>query len=402
LEAIKKASAAGRAQTDASLDAERARLHTIDEDLARRKAYRLADDRLERDRALADAKLLQVRMDTDGMLAREREDTGRAWEPVTSGVAGVRTTEAKIVDAGRTAERAVTDAVVEDERELADAAIALSRQDHDDDPARVMANRLHTDDDLFAERSGADVTLAVLGTTKSELALAHLEEARRGEVLAMVTHDLRTPLMVIAMNAESLEVNTREGATREAAEEVSLAAARMKRLLVDLLDVVRIDAGMFRIQKRPHEMNAFLAEVMRQYVPLFEARGLELRVQAPGDPFVVSFDHDRIVQVLSNLLGNAMKFTLRGGWVRLGVKRHAEEVEFVVRDSGPGIPQDHLPHIFERFWQMNPTTRRGLGLGLNICEKIVVEHGGRIWVESPVGYGATFRFTIPVASPALD
>jgi signal transduction histidine kinase len=118
--------------------------------------------------------------------------------------------------------------------------------------------------------------------------------------------------------------------------------------------------------------------------------------EGPDTPLIVAFDHDRIVQVLSNLLGNAMKFTPRKGSIDLHLERRGDQVEFVVRDSGPGIHPDVLPHVFERFWQVDVNTRRGLGLGLYICEKIVQAHGGRIWVESDFGHGATFRFTLPV------
>jgi signal transduction histidine kinase len=395
MEELRKASTEERAQTDASLAAERSALDTVDDERALRKGHRMADDLIERDRASADARLLQIRLDTDDLLALERADTGRAWARVTTRAQGFRTTDDCVVDDGRTAERAATDALVEGERGLADAAVALGRREHDEGQARLAANRHHTDDNLSAERSGADVTLAVLDKTKSDLAVAQLEQDRRADVLAMVTHDLQNPLLVIAMNAEHLEATTKDREAQEVLEEVSLAAARMKRLLMDLLDVVRIDSGIFYVVKRPQEINAFMAEVLLQYAPLFDARGIELELEEPGDPFVVPFDHDRIVQVLSNLLGNALKFTPRGGWVKVGVKRQTDGVQFTVRDNGPGIPLVHQPHVFERFWQKDREARRGLGLGLNICEKIVAEHGGRIWVESAVGQGATFHFSLP-------
>jgi signal transduction histidine kinase len=117
-------------------------------------------------------------------------------------------------------------------------------------------------------------------------------------------------------------------------------------------------------------------------------------------PAMIAFDHDRIVQVLSNLLSNAMKFTQAKGTVGLRANWHADCVEFVVSDSGPGIAKDALPHVFERFWQAGTESRDGLGLGLYICKTIVDAHGGRIGVESGRGNGATFRFTLPVGQPA--
>jgi signal transduction histidine kinase len=401
MERFQKASAEGRANTDASLDAERPPLDTMAEDLALSRSHRMADYLLERDRALADARLLQIRLHSDDLLAIERADTGRAWSRVTTRGVGFRTTEDKIVDDGKTAERSMTDALVEEERGLADAAIASGRQAHADDRTRIAANRHHTDDDLSAERTGADLTLAILGRTESALAVAQLEQDRRAEVLAWVTHDLQTPLMVITANAEHLELTTTDNTSREVAEEVTLAAGRMKRLLADLLDVVRIDSGVFHIVKRPQEARAFLAELLRQYLPLFAARGLELLVEVPSEPMPISLDHDRIVQVFSNLLTNAMKFTPRGGCVRLGTKREGERVVFSVRDNGPGMAPADLSHVFERFWQLDRKTRRGLGLGLNICEKIIAEHGGRIWMESTLGVGTNVQFSLPAGNAPL-
>ena len=112
------------------------------------------------------------------------------------------------------------------------------------------------------------------------------------------------------------------------------------------------------------------------------------------------FDYDRIVQVLSNLLGNAMKFTQSGGAVALHVERQAELLVFTVRDNGVGIPQASLPHIFERFWNIDSDTRRGIGLGLYICENIIQAHGGTIGAESEPGKGATFRFSLPATQGA--
>jgi signal transduction histidine kinase len=121
----------------------------------------------------------------------------------------------------------------------------------------------------------------------------------------------------------------------------------------------------------------------------------------PVDAIVASFDHDRIVQVLSNLLGNAMKFVPAQGTVDLHVKRRDGQVEFVLHDNGPGIHPNALPNVFKRFWQIDSDKRRGLGLGLYICHEIVEAHGGRIWVESDFGKGATFRFTLPVKQGAI-
>jgi signal transduction histidine kinase len=216
-------------------------------------------------------------------------------------------------------------------------------------------------------------------------------------VLAKVTHELRNPLAAISMNAQFLVDGAVDAETREAAMDVQHSTARMARLLSDLLDGARIDAGTLRIVPAPYDVGALLAEIRASYTPLFENRELSFTVDAPSParPRLIAFDHDRIVQVLSNLLSNAMKVTHAKGTVSLRAIWHVDCVEFVVQDSGPGIAEHALPHVFERFWQEGTESRNGLGLGLYICEAIVKAHGGRIGVDSTLGSGATFRFTLP-------
>ena len=210
----------------------------------------------------------------------------------------------------------------------------------------------------------------------------------------MVSHDLRSPLAIIAMSAETIAQLVTDPEALESVHEVTHAAARMTRMLTDLLDVARIECGALRMVKREHEVCAFLAEVHRSYQPLFEDRGIGVDVDVPPAPIYAAFDHDRIVQVLSNLLGNALKFTPTGGTVTAYVVRRGENLEFGLRDSGPGIASDQVPNIFKRFWHVDSTTRRGLGLGLHICEKIVGEHGGRISVKKRARQGSDLPFHV--------
>jgi signal transduction histidine kinase len=135
---------------------------------------------------------------------------------------------------------------------------------------------------------------------------------------------------------------------------------------------------------------------MEMLRPLATAASLELRAEIADNVSTVSADSARLLQVLSNLVGNAIKFTPKGGFITIRIEPLGDELRFAVSDTGPGIPPDQLPHIFGRFWQANRKDRRGIGLGLAIAKGIVEVHGGRIWVESQLGEGSNFYFTIPV------
>ncbi|MEJ1963694.1 MAG: ATP-binding protein [Gammaproteobacteria bacterium] len=378
----------GRAHTDASLEAERV---TSDAELAvsAPEARRQLDDLIERDRTIADARLLKFRERVDRTLLRERSDS----PPPNSSVADERDS----ADQRKLVEREITDALLQRERQRSDIAVESDRSDQDEQRLGLEARRQETNDQLSFERKGADSIASSLGETKSALTEAQTKEERHHDVLGMVTHDLRNPLSLISLSAESIAETTNEESTRIASHGIRLAAARMERLLSELLDVVRIESGMLRIVKRRHDVGALLQEVHVAYEPLFSARGITLTADTPPDGLEAFFDHDRIVQVLSNLLGNAMKFTPLGGKVIIHAERQADMVAVTVRDNGLGIPASALTHIFERFWQIDNNTRRGLGLGLHICEKIIQAHGGDISVESELGEGATLRFTLPTA-----
>ncbi|MDP9150196.1 MAG: HAMP domain-containing histidine kinase, partial [Myxococcota bacterium] len=346
------------------------------------------DGLIERDRMLADERLRKFRDGADRTLAHQRSTS-----PPLDRIASKERHEA---DAEKNVERSVTDILLEQERLRADTIVAIERREHASDCAQLKADGQQTRDQLSTERHGAEVTTAALDEAAKMLARTKSEQARAGEALGMVTHDLRSPLAVIAMNAEIIAEHTTEPVTREAAEEVAQAAGRMGRLLKDLLDVARMDSDAFAVAKAHHGLNVLLNEILRTYGPLFAQSGIDFTVAVPADDIVASFDRDRLLQVLSNLLDNAIKFTPPGGAVRLHIESRGWEVEITLRDSGPGIDVESLPHVFKRFWQRDKDRRRGLGLGLYICQRIVAAHGGRIWAESGPDGGTTFRFTLPI------
>jgi signal transduction histidine kinase len=394
MEEVHKNDSERRAETDASLVAERASADSEGGANAR-AVLRQLDDGIEHDRIVADERLLKFRGSMDVRVARCRleETLGPLGLPT---LAGERAAE----DERKKVERGLTDDVLAEERQRSDVAVLAERQEHEADRLRLEAHRHETDTLLGTERSVTDITVAALGETRGALDRSRIDQAHQSDLLAMVTHDLRSPLSVIVMNVDCILEETTDPSIKEAAREALLATARMNRLLTDLLDVARVESGTLRIHRRPHDVRVLVDEVLKSYRPLFAARGVTLATEAPDVPLIASFDYDRIVQVLSNLLGNAMKYTPRRGTVVLRVEQGAGQIELTLRDSGTGIRADAVPHIFERFWQLDKEERRGLGLGLYICQVLVEAHGGRIGVESTYGKGATFRFTLPEAAAA--
>jgi signal transduction histidine kinase len=351
-------------------------------------ARRIADDRLERERVAADDRLWKFRERVDSLLAHERS--------VSSGEGCfAERTEA---DQHTRDERRNMDVVVERERDRADAHVDTQRRVQDFDEAEAAARGLDTNAELIMERRRADRTLIALEKAQSSLATAQDGRGHERDVFAIVTHDLRGPLSVMAANAHFIAKKSHDSTIREAAEDMVSVATRMGRLLMDLMDAARIDSGKLRIVKASHDACALAAEIRQSYQPLFASQKLTFGADIPRGSAFAPLDYDRVIQVLSNLLGNALKFTPEGGTVRLRVQAQASALEFVVRDPGPGIAASALPHIFEKFWQPGTNGARGLGLGLHICKSIIEEHGGKIWVESTVGQGAAFFFTLPLAA----
>jgi PAS domain S-box-containing protein len=222
----------------------------------------------------------------------------------------------------------------------------------------------------------------------------------RDQILGIVAHDLRNPLSTMLMAAELLrEVLPADGPTYRQAEIIARAGSQMKRLIQDLLDVKRIESGRLVIEPRAVRASTLLCEAAEMLRPHAVANSLVLEVDAPADLPHVWADPQRIQQVLANLIGNAIKFTPKGGRIAMRASRMESEVRVIVADTGAGIPPDQLPHVFGQFWQGSPTDKRGIGLGLAIARGIVEAHGGRIWVESVVGTGSEFSFTLPVSEP---
>ncbi|WIG93595.1 ATP-binding protein [Myxococcus sp. SDU36] len=221
----------------------------------------------------------------------------------------------------------------------------------------------------------------------------------REDLLAVVSHDLKNPLGVVQLGAALLlrGAGAKPGGESVAkqATRIQDATERMSRLISDLLDWGRLEAGGLPLEWGEHGVAGLLTEALDSVRPLAEAKGLHLSVELPAADVRVRCDKVRVLQVLGNLLGNAVKFTTGGGHLTLGARQRGGEVSVYVRDTGSGIAPDALPHIFDRYWQARDAASRGTGLGLAIAKGLVEAHGGGIQAESTLGEGSVFTFTLP-------
>ena len=222
----------------------------------------------------------------------------------------------------------------------------------------------------------------------------------RQEVLGMVAHDLRNPLGGILGAAQRIagSVARNEGDVSRPLDILIRSANRMTKLVSDLLDEHAIETGQISVDTERIAAGTLVRDSLEAQRSRLEAAALSVQTQIADELPDVFADRDRIHQVFDNLIGNAVKFTPRDGRVVIGARTADGVVCFFVSDTGPGIPADMLPHVFERFWRARRADRLGVGLGLAICKGIVEAHGGRIWAASEPGRGATVYFTLPQAT----
>lgn len=215
----------------------------------------------------------------------------------------------------------------------------------------------------------------------------------RDDVLAIVSHDLRSPLATVMLRAQTV---VRHPELAHIGQAILRSARRMNRLIGDLLDASAINAGKLTLDVREHDAADLVHEACEMFRNSAEQRGIELVEEQGAEPRRVRCDRDRVLQVFTNLLSNALKYTRQGGKVTLGVKRAGDSLRVEVRDTGIGIAADQIPHLFDRFWQARGR-HDGAGLGLYIARGIVVAHGSELGVESALGAGSSFWFTLPLA-----
>lgn len=261
-------------------------------------------------------------------------------------------------------------------------------------------------DRMYREVADANTQLenkadALERTAASERAArseAEAAVATREELLAIVSHDLRNPLGAIVFNAALLQRTTIDGEegqrVHKVAQTILHSADRMTRLIADLLDLAQIQAGKLAVEQIPQDVEGLISDCVEMLRPLAATKELKGMARAG---LRVRCDRERVLQILSNLVGNAIKFTPEGGSICIEAQDTGHEVRFSVRDTGQGIAEEELPRIFDRFWQAQRKNRAGIGLGLSIAKGLVEAQGGRLDVESKLGAGTTFFFTLPLA-----
>jgi signal transduction histidine kinase len=349
----------GRVETDRSLRAERGK---TDRELEKRR------DAIER---TADAVVVRARHVADGVLRAARDTAdGQGGKPHAPAVLQERA----VADVALESARAGADEVVRREREERRRALN----------SLLLLEREETDQHLLTERGFSDEAVNT-----------------RDIFLAMVSHDLRTMLGGIALTAELLAresaVASDAGAVTLRAEAIQRLTARMNRLIGDLVDVASIEAGKLLVAPAEGDLRAVIRESVEMFQASAQAHKIRLAPQLDGPPLPARFDHVRLLQVLGNLLGNAIKFSPPGARIDIRAGREGAEVRVSVADSGPGIRPQDLEAVFGRFWQVERRARTGLGLGLYISRCILEAHGGRIWAESAPGTGSTLVFALPAA-----
>jgi histidine kinase len=257
--------------------------------------------------------------------------------------------------------------------------------------------RVHVAGDL---EKGEQDELAQLAISFNQMA-ARLQqtEGMRRQLIGDVSHELRTPLTAIKGSMEGL-IDGVLPVTEETFQEIYQEADRLQRLVNDLQELSRVEAGAYELSLRPVEVSKLVEAAVNRLERQFEDKGIYLETRiSPGSPQVL-VDEDRIGQVLLNLVGNALQYTPSDGKVTISVHHINGEVQIVVSDTGIGIPPEHLPHLFTRFYRVDKSRSRaggGSGIGLTIAKHLVEAHGGRIWVRSQgAGKGSTFAFTLPV------
>ena len=368
---------AERVQTDASLNLERGK--TDDSLLELRKSSEEdTDEKVKEDRKQADLKRDELRDANDFKNSASKDLTDR------------RELEDKTVQV----ERLKVDQAIEQER----VKNAKTLDDF------LQSERSTTDNNLSHERAQTDIVVLTSTSKLSQEMTLHLqtrtELTTRDQLLAIVSHDLRNPIGSILSCTEILledSGNAPSGTELKYwIELIKRNAETSLRLISDILDMERIAEGKLELRRDVQDLSKVIREAVEPFVHVASANRILLRAAVSEQNIPVNLDRDRISQVLSNLIGNALKFTPQGGSVVVSVEKGEGEITVSVSDTGPGISQDQKTKIFKRYSQVGKKDQRGIGLGLYIAKSLVESHNGKIGVHSEVGEGSTFFFSLPI------
>jgi two-component system sensor histidine kinase BaeS len=268
----------------------------------------------------------------------------------------------------------------------------------------IMSASQRIADGHYDERvqvSGEDEIAELAGRFNQMAEKLEQVESMRRRLIGDVSHELRTPLTAIKGSMEGLMDGILPAAD-ETYQQIYQEAGRLARLVDDLQELSRVEAGAYQLKPEPVQLAGLIDRLARQLAPRSEAQRVKLEVDLQADLPKVLADQDRLVQILTNLIANALQYTPSGGSVRISASVLEGEMQVSVRDSGIGIPPEHLAHIFDRFYRVDKSRSRqaggGSGIGLTIAKYLVEAHGGKIRAESPgEGEGSRFTFTLPLA-----
>ncbi len=282
-------------------------------------------------------------------------------------------------------------------------AFVLSRWVADPLQKVVVAARNYPSEDIqLVTPHGPHEVQDLTRAFNSMLARVHASQKSQRDFVANVSHELKTPLTSIQGFAQAILDDTASTpeARKQAAQIIYDESGRMHRMALDLLDLARLEAGTADLQMSNVDMGLLLQSIVNKFTPQAQKANLTLQLDIPGDLPLVTGDGDRLAQVFTNLVDNALKFTPANGTITLSAKKVGDEVELSVNDTGSGVPSEALPYLFDRFYQADPSRaggeKHGAGLGLAIVKEIVEAHGGKIGVRSQAGQETTFVIHLPL------
>ncbi len=276
--------------------------------------------------------------------------------------------------------------------------------------ALILARTLAVENWDLDRRVARKAAELMVANEKLSTIVSQLEEATRlkEDLLANVSHELRTPLTLIKVAAATLSRSDSELPAAKRAQmlaRIDTGIERLIRMVEDLLAYSRLEAGRLKLGREEGDFGAYVDQTVHALAPVAGPKGVSLETNVAHNLPPIWFDRARVTQIVINLVENAIKFTPTGGKVVVDVRGEGDEAVLAVSDTGEGIPLEHLPHVFERFYQADRSMRRqhgGTGLGLAVVKSLVELHGGSVTVESQVGTGTTFWVRLPLKAPEMD